>query len=72
MNYILGRDPKSPWQEDDWRQKLNKLQVATAVHLRRAKIELHAQDLQNCLCEYSKWNRARLTGQMPKQRYGHG
>ena len=72
MNYILGRDPKSPWQEDDWRQKLNKLQVATAVHLKRHKIELHAQDLQNCLCEYSKWNRARLTGQMPKQRYGHG
>ena len=71
LNYILGRDPKSPWQEDDWRQKLNKLQVATAVHLKRAGIVLHAQDLQNNLCEWSKMERARLTGQMPKQRYRH-
>lgn len=71
MNYILSRDPKSPWQEDDWRQKLNKLQTATSVQLKRHKIELHAQDLQNCLCEWSKMERARLTGQMPKQRYRH-
>lgn len=69
MNRILGRPVNASWQEDDWRQKLNKLQVATAVHLRRAGIELHAQDLQHNLCEYDKWMRAKLGEGTPKQRY---
>lgn len=69
LNRILGRSVKSPWSEDDWRQKLNKLQVATAVHLRRVGIELHAQDLQHNLCEYDKWMRAKLGEGTPKQRY---
>lgn len=69
LNRILGRSVKSPWSEDDWRQKLNKLQVATAVHLRRAGIELHAQDLQSALCEMDKYERARLGEGKPKQRY---
>lgn len=72
LNRILGRSVNSPWSEDDWRQKLNKLQTATSVHLHRAKIELHAQDLQNCLCEWDKHERARLGEGKPKQRYRHG
>jgi hypothetical protein len=72
VNRILGRPVNASWQEDDWRQKLNKLQTATSVHLRRAKIELHAQDLQNCLCEFDKYERARLGKGKPKQRYRHG
>lgn len=69
MNRILGRPVNAPWQEDDWRQKLCKLQTATSVHLRRAKIELHAQDLQNCLCEWDKYCRALYGEGRPKQRY---
>lgn len=72
MNRVLGRPVHALWSEDDWRQKLNKLQVATSVPLRRAKIELHAQDLQNCLCEFDKYERARLGEGKPKQRYHHG
>lgn len=72
LNRILGRSVKSPWSEDDWRQKLNKLQVATAVHLKRAGIVLHAQDLQSALCEWDKYERARLGEGRPKQRYRHG
>lgn len=72
MNRILGRPVHASWSEDDWRQKLNKLQTATSVRLRRVKIELHAQDLQNCLCEWDKYERARFGEGRPKQRYHHG
>jgi hypothetical protein len=30
---------------------------------------LHAQDLQNCLCEFDKYERARLGQGVPKQIY---
>lgn len=69
MNRILGRPVNASWQEDDWRQKLCKLQTATAVHLKRAGIVLHAQDLQSALCEMDKYERARLGEGKPKQRY---
>ncbi len=71
MNRILGRAPRQSWREDDWRLHLSKLRTWTAPILRRHKIVLHAQDLQNCLCEFDKYERARLGEGRPKQRYVH-
>lgn len=71
MNRVLGFKAKEAWQEDDWRQALGRLRTKTTPVLRRHKIELHAQDLQNCLCEFDKYERERLGEGHPKQRYRH-
>lgn len=69
LNYIFGRAPDSPWREDDWRLKVASLLQDVNKKLKVKLPELHAQDLQNCLCEFSKYMRAVTTGQMPKQKY---
>jgi hypothetical protein len=72
LNYLLGRDPKNPWRsEREWRQAFDA--VWTAIEPELDGIELHAQDLQNCLCEFSKYETIRLGGR-PKRWYkrGHG
>lgn len=69
MNRVLARPVRSSWQEDDWRLNIGKLRTWTASPLRRHGIELHAQDLQNCLCEFDKYERVRLGEGRPRQRY---
>lgn len=69
LNRVLGRPVSSPWNESDWRQAHYKLQTRMVVLLQRYKIELHGQDLQNCLCEFDKYERARLGEGRPKQRF---
>lgn len=72
LSRVLGRGASHRWNESDWRQYLAKVHTRVAVLLRRHKIELHAQDLQNCLCEYDKHERARLGEGRPRQRYDGG
>jgi hypothetical protein len=70
LNYVLGRDRKAPWSEDEWRLELGRLRERLLPMFRRAKMpEPHAQDVQNLLCEWSKYWRAATEGKMPKQRY---
>lgn len=70
LNYVLGRDKDSPWREDDWRMELERLRMALKPILKKANFsEMHAQDTQNCLCEYSKYMKAVTTGKMPKQKF---
>lgn len=71
MNYVMGRDPDSPWREDDWRMELQRLRVKLKKLLRGLP-DMHAQDTQNCLCEFSKYMRAATIGQMPKQKFSAG
>jgi hypothetical protein len=53
LNRVLGRDKKTPWREKDWLESL--------VELRKSiRIPMHSQDLQNCLCEFDKYERVRL------------
>lgn len=66
---VVGRGASYAWNESDWRQAHYKLQVRVNQMLRRHKIELHGQDLQNCLCEFDKYERTRLGEGRPKQRY---
>jgi hypothetical protein len=49
LNRIEGRPVRQGWNEKEWRRCL--------VILRRDFPELHAQDLQNCLCEFDKYLR---------------
>lgn len=69
LNRALGRSVSSPWNESDWRQAHYKLQTRMAVLLHRSRIELHGQDLQNCLCEFDKYCRVLHGEGRPKQRY---
>jgi hypothetical protein len=63
LNRVMGRDVNAPWNEAKWREALGELQEAIKP------LELHAQDLQNCLCEFDKYERARLDEGEPKQIY---
>lgn len=63
LNRVLGSAPDTPWNEASWREMLGLLQQEIKP------LELHAQDLQNCLCEFDKYERARLCEGTPKQIY---
>jgi alpha-glutamyl/putrescinyl thymine pyrophosphorylase clade 1 len=72
LNYVLGRDPMTSWRsERAWREAFDRVCAAIAPELRRAGIELHAQDEQSVLCEWAKYETIRLGGR-PKRRYLRG
>jgi len=62
LNRVLGYALNAPWREDEWKEQLRLLH-------QRIDHNMHAQDLQNCLCEFDKYMRARLGEGAPKQRY---
>jgi len=68
LNYVLERE--GHWVEDDWRMELGRLRGKLLPMFERAQMpKPHAQDIQNCLCEFSKYMRAITKDQMPKQKY---
>jgi 5-hmdU DNA kinase-like protein len=70
MNAVLELPRNNTWSEDEWRLELQRLREKLWPMLSRANMpKLHAQDIQNCLCEFSKWERARTENKMPKQKY---
>jgi hypothetical protein len=61
LNRMLGRPVKASWDETEWRRGLRALHVDIARDLERIGIgRLHAQDLQNCLCEFARYEKLRL------------
>jgi hypothetical protein len=61
LNRVLGRPPKAAWNEAEWIEELHRLRKTIAPALDEAGIpRMHAQDLQNCLCEFDKFERVRL------------
>lgn len=66
LNRICNAPIDKPWTELTWRITLRTLQAHVNVRLSEP---LHAQDLQNCLCEFDKYERARLGEGEPKQIY---
>lgn len=68
LNRVMGRDPNAPWKEEKWRSELSWLRDQIIPKL-PMDLQLHAQDLQNCLCEFDKYERARLGEGTPKQLY---
>lgn len=70
MSYLLGFSPTMKWKEHEWREALAELMVlVTPVVKENDMPRLHAQDLQNCLCEFSKWSRTRAGTGRPKQKF---
>ena len=65
------RPVDAPWRDDDtWRAAFRKLHEQIKPELERIGLgDLHAQDLQNCLCEMDKYERARLGEGKPKRRF---
>lgn len=71
LNRILGRAVDTNWSHDaDWRAALRRLNEKVApVFADGGLAPVHAQDLQNCLCEFDKYERARLGEGRPKQKF---
>lgn len=70
MNYVLGREPKAKWKEHEWKEALMELSMLVRPHLERESMpRMHNQDLQNCLCEFSKYERTRLGTGRPKSNF---
>ncbi len=71
VNRIRGRGPaRSGYRHGEWLSLVNELQELIQPHLtKRGWPELCAQDMQNCLCEFDKYERVRLGEGEPKQRY---
>jgi hypothetical protein len=68
MNRVLGLNEDHPLPRAEWNKNLIKLK---AMIKSRLGFDLHARDVQNCLCEYFKFDRA-LNGGGSKRKYnGH-
>lgn len=71
LNALLGKDIKLQWKPNLFRQAVNELQ--DYVNSRWDLTEkLCAQNIQNCLCEYSKYFKAKHMGIRFKRRYKNG
>jgi hypothetical protein len=70
LNRVIGYPVDQAWQEQAWRGALGvlcrELPAKLPFHIGNG---LHAQDVQNCLCEFDKYERIRLGEGRPKQLY---
>lgn len=62
LNFLMGKAQSKTWRNDDFMEAINELRQ----HL---PVEIHAQDTQNVLCEYSKWFKFTHLGTPPKNKY---
>lgn len=71
LNRVLGRPVGASWQSDNvWCFAFRKLRDQIKPELEGMGLgDLHAQDLQNCLCEFDKWMRTKLDEGKPKRRF---
>ena len=74
LNRVLYRDKNAPWREADW---LRNLQMVQEHHTHVLEQDhgvprLHAQDFQNCCCEFDKWMRTKLGEGRPRSKYPGG
>jgi 5-hmdU DNA kinase, helical domain len=68
LNRVLGLPTRTPMSEEQWLKHVQKLtEIVNTANVLPERI--HAQDLQNCLCEFDKYQRVRLGEGTPKQRY---
>lgn len=68
LNRVCGRTGR--WNEREWYDALSTLWKRVEHPFLAAKMPpMHMQDLQNCLCEFDKYERARLEQGRPKQNY---
>lgn len=70
LNRVYGQPKDTPWSEHEWLYALHKLQDVITPWCKSYGIpSISAQDLQNCLCEFDKYERTRLGEGRPRSRY---
>lgn len=69
LNRVLGRDYGKGMTETQFRFHMLPLRKAVNERIAKTIGALTAQDLQNCLCEFDKYERARVGDGVPKQIY---
>lgn len=62
LSILTGKPPSKTWRNDDFMEAINELRLQLPV-------EIHAQDTQNVLCEYSKWYKFTKLSVPPKNKY---
>jgi hypothetical protein len=69
-NRVLGHAVDAKWSEPIWRAGFDALRTGIATDLAKIGLgDLHAQDLQNCLCEFDKYLRVKLSEGKPRRRF---
>lgn len=70
LNRVCGNDNiNEKWREEHWLQVLQELRLMLNERLPRHWEKLHAQDVQNCLCEFDKYERVRNGEGRPRALY---
>lgn len=73
MNRVCDRPTPASWPGDTWREAMKELRAEIDWPLKRKLDDesygLHAQDVQNCLCEFDKYERVRLGEGKPRSTY---
>jgi hypothetical protein len=73
LNRVCQRDPTTAWTEKVWWGTLQELRISVMDDVAAAGLApLHSQDLQNCLCEFDKYERVRLGQGRMKATYKGG
>lgn len=70
LNRVMGRDKDSPLAKRNWNSEfraIHEVVINEAEH--RGLTFIDGQDLQNCLCEFDKYERTRLGEGRPRQTY---
>lgn len=70
LNRVLGCPFDQSWNEHAWTVRLQLLHAEINKLVTRKQMPpIHAQDLQNCLCEFDKYERTRLGEGKPRNTY---
>lgn len=71
LNRVLERPVSKAWREETWHGALAEVQTVVAPMLAQLPgyPRMHAQDLQNCLCEFDKYERVRLNEGRTRSKY---
>jgi len=73
LNVLTGNDMNARWNEQEWLEQLTVLNNIVTPSLEKVGIsKLHNQDLQNCLCEFSKFEKTRMGKGRPRQVFRSG
>lgn len=67
LNYLLGKPPFATWGQKDFNSQLRNIYAEVFDQLEIVDLTLH--DVQNCMCEYSKYCRTVLGEGKPKNTY---
>lgn len=70
LNRVFGYPTDHPWAKNSWYEHLMILRPEITKLLAESRMPaMHAQDLQNCLCEFDKMERVRLGEGKPRSGY---